>query len=136
MRGFFLKSNGYLYLHILMRKITISSLKKKADKTFSEWIRKRDNYVCFTCGKKGDKSSMQNGHYISRSINILRYSELNCHCQCIGCNVFQHGNIPEYAIRLQQKYGEDILQTLHKKKQEFHQFKKEELEDIIQKYGS
>lgn len=117
-----------------LKKKSISQLKKKADSVFSFWVRLRDGFTCFTCGKKGELSSIQNGHYISRAINILRYDERNCNAQCVGCNVFKHGNIPEYAIRLQEKYGDGILQELHRIKQQFHQFTRQELEAIIEKY--
>lgn len=116
------------------KKKTISKLKSEADRVFSFWIRVRDNFTCFTCGKRGETSSIQNGHYISRAINVLRYDERNCNAQCVSCNVFKHGNIPEYAIRLQIKYGDSILKELHEKKQEFHQFSRQELEGIIEKY--
>jgi len=116
------------------KKKTIVNLKKEADRIFSFWIRVRDKFTCFTCGKKGDLSSIQNGHYISRGINVLRYDEINCNAQCVGCNVFKHGDMPEYSIRLQMKYGDHILKELHQKKQQFHQFSRQELEEIIEKY--
>jgi len=114
---------------------TISKLKTDADRVFSKWIRERDDFVCFTCGKKGDQYSIHNGHYVSRSHNILRYDERNCNAQCVGCNIFKSGNMDEYALRLQKKYGDNILKELHKRKQTMHQFTRQELEEIIKKYG-
>lgn len=119
----------------MKKQRSISSLKGLADNVFSKYIRTRDNFTCFTCDKFGDMKSMQCGHYISRSINILRYDEKNCNAQCVGCNVFKSGNIPEYAIRLIRKYGNTILEELHARKQELHQFTHQELEAIIQKYS-
>lgn len=110
---------------------SISQLKKQADAVFSKWVRARDG-KCFTCDSR---QNLQCGHYISRAINYLRYDETNCNAQCVGCNVFKNGNMPEYAIRLQRKYGENILYILHLNKQILYQFKREELEKIISKYA-
>ena len=85
-------------------------------------------------GKKGDKTSIQNGHYVSRGFNSLRYSERNTAAQCVGCNIFRKGNLDEYALRLRQKYGSDILEQLAAEKKKIKQFTIRELEEIIKKY--
>lgn len=113
---------------------SVSKLKREADRVFSLWIRRRDKYICFTCGAQKTKDTIQNGHYISRSISSLRYDEMNCHAQCVACNIFKHGNMDAYALHLQDTYGPGILKYLAKKKQEIHQFKAGELEAIIAKY--
>jgi hypothetical protein len=99
-----------------MKKQGVQQLKKKADKWCSDYIRQRDKGVCFTCGCKKEWKYQQAGHYISRVYGNLRYYEKNVHCQCYSCNVMKHGNMDEYAIRLQQKYGKDILEELNKYK--------------------
>jgi len=114
---------------------SISVLKKRADAVFSLWVRARDSGVCFTCGVQKPTSQMQNGHYVSRAHNSLRYDERNCHCQCVSCNVFRHGNMDVYALRLQEKYGPTILQDLDREKKKIKQLTKEELHAIINKYG-
>lgn len=116
------------------KKPTVAKLKKLADKYFSEYIRKRDNYVCFTCGKKGDKTNIQNGHYVSRSFNALRFSERNCHAQCVGCNIFKRGAMDEYAISLVKKHGPEILQELAEEKRKVKQFTVRELEGMIEDF--
>lgn len=50
---------------------------KLADKIFSEYIRKRDKGVCYTCGKVQDWKKCDNGHYIRRGIMQFRYDEIN-----------------------------------------------------------
>jgi len=87
---------------------SISQLKKKADKIFSLYIRKRDG-ACFTCG---NSENLQCGHYIPRDCLELRYDEKNCHAQCVGCNVFRKGNYTVYAMNLMRKYGDNILYDL------------------------
>lgn len=74
---------------------------------------------------------MQNGHYVSRSVNALRYDERNCHPQCLACNVFLHGAMDVYALELQRKYGNDILKILAKEKRKSVQYTIFELKQLI-----
>lgn len=111
---------------------TIQQLKKLADKIFSIWIRNRDK-ACVTCGST---RNLQNGHFISRSVNILRYDERNNNCQCLVCNVFYHGNMPAYSEFMLKKHGADIITKLLKEKQQLHQFTRQELEEIIKRYSN
>ena len=57
------------------------------------------------------------GHYIRASAGLATYfDEQNVHAQCYACNIWRDGNSDEYALKLQQKYGEDILQELNRRK--------------------
>lgn len=116
-------------------QVTVQALKKRLDTIFSLYIRNRDRGTCFTCGVQKPISQMQNGHYISRSHNNTRYDEQNCNCQCVGCNVFKHGNMDVYALQLQKKYGPSILEELQKRKNVIRQFTVIELQNLIQKYS-
>ena len=116
------------------RTKSVSKLKKELDRCFSLYIRKRDSGVCFTCGTKNAIKRMQAGHYVSRGHNNLRYDEQNVHCQCLSCNVFRHGNMDVYAIKLQETYGRGILKKLHEKKRVLKQFTPQELESLIEYY--
>lgn len=118
------------------RHESVSSLKKLLDACFSRYIRLRDGGVCFTCGIKKPISQMQNGHYVSRSHNNTRYDEQNCHCQCVGCNVFKHGNMDVYSLRLIEKYGLDILSDLSRRKNVIKQFTIPELKHLIEVYSN
>jgi len=96
---------------------SISNLKKEADRVFSLFIRKKyanwkDEVICFTCGKVFKITEIQNGHYVSRVYNNLRWSEKNCRPQCYSCNVMKNGNMDEFAIRL-EKETSGILQELN-----------------------
>src|SRR3990167_1596747 len=93
---------------MLIKNKSISQLKKEADKIFSLFIRKKyanwkDEVRCFTCGKTFKISEIQNGHYISRIYTNLRWSEINCRPQCVGCNIFRRGAMDEFAIRLESE---------------------------------
>ena len=113
---------------------SVSYYKKKLDKIFSDYIRQRDDYTCITCGKKGDKTNIQNGHYVSRSSNSLRYSERNCHAQCVGCNIFKRGAMDAYSLALIIRYGAEILEELAAEKKKRKEFTRQELIESIKDY--
>ena len=109
-------------------------LKKELDRVFSIYIRQRDKGVCFTCGDKKDWQKQQNGHYIKRSNMSLRYSEVNCHCQCVRCNIFLKGCYPEYSEQLMYKYGVDIISKLNKEGRDIKQWTAPMLKEMIERY--
>jgi len=114
---------------------SLSWFKKKADEVFSEYIRRRDKGICFTCGNQKRWQDQDCGHYISRQYNELRYDERNANCQCKHCNVFRWGNLDEYAIKLIRKYGIRILEEFWKRKHfKGKIFKTIDLEEIIKTY--
>lgn len=118
------------------RKQSVSSLKKHADRYFSLYIRTRDAdedglVPCITCGIKKPIKEMQNGHFISRRVNILRYDEQNCNGQCIKCNMYGQGEQYLYSLALDEKYGKGTAESLVQRKNEYHKFTKYELTDII-----
>jgi hypothetical protein len=98
---------------ILPKKI---NWKKRFWKVFSEYIRKRDNGICFTCGTKKDWKEQDAGHYIPAGVcqlsPALYFSEKNVNCQCTSCNRFKHGNLYVYALQLVRKYGADVILEL------------------------
>jgi len=116
------------------KKKTLRQLKKELDRVFSLWIRSRDAHRCFTCDKVMGPKESQCGHFISRSHFNTRYSEVNCHVQCVSCNVFKHGNMPEYAERLMQRYGPEIITKLNKEKHILKNWSTKELEALIERY--
>ena len=93
----------------------LKKLKKQADDIFSLYIRTRDNFTCYTCGKEGNKTNIDCGHFISRAKLGTRYDEINCHAQCKGCNIMRKGNLTAYALRLEKDFGQGILQELDKR---------------------
>jgi len=113
---------------------SLADWKKELDTIFSIYIRMRDNGVCITCGSKTFWKYQQNGHYVSRAVLSLRWDEKNCNCQCPSCNVFKHGNMDEYALALQRKYGKNILNELHKEKYKVVKLTPQWYEDKIKYY--
>jgi hypothetical protein len=59
---------------------------------------------------------------------------------CASCNLFLHGNLPQYALSLQAEYGPEILKELdairlaEKNAGIICRFTAEELEAIYKKY--
>jgi len=102
------------------KKVSISKLKKKLWTVFSLYIRQRDNYICFTCGRKGEGSGMHAGHFIPKSVGGigLYFHEENVHAQCYNCNINLGGNQWEYGQRL----GVETVNKLMKIKGEYHKW--------------
>lgn len=117
---------------------SIAKLKKKADCTFSRYIRLKNSVAgyctCVTCGKRLPIKNMQNGHYIPRNILATRFLEDNCHPQCVGCNVFKKGNLGEYALYILKNYGEEKLDFLHQMKHQTVKYKAHDYEEMIDKW--
>jgi|SRR3990170_2874929 len=107
---------------------------KELDTVFSIFIRQRDKGVCFTCGDVKFWRFQQNGHYVSRTHQILRWSEKNCNTQCYACNIMRHGNMDEYAVALINKYGPKILLDLHKRKHGGDKLSTDDLRKLINHY--
>ncbi|MDD5068991.1 MAG: recombination protein NinG [Candidatus Pacebacteria bacterium] len=104
------------------KKKTSAQLKKELWKIFSIYIRTKDavgdENVCFTCGVRKPWKMLHAGHYIRASAGLATYFlEKNVHPQCYACNIWRDGNSDEYALALQRKYGEDILNELNREKQ-------------------
>lgn len=93
-----------------MKKKTIGVLKKELWKIFSLFIRNRDNYICFTCGRKGEGSGIHAGHFVPKSVGgmALYFNEENVHAQCYNCNINLSGAQYEYGKRLGKKKAEEL----------------------------
>src|SRR3990167_1004707 len=107
------------------KPISISKLKKKAWVIFSKWIRNRDDYTCFTCGKHDENRGafMHAGHFISRHYNATFFDLMNVNAQCYFCNIRKKGNAGEYAYSLIQKYGQGAFEELIKRGRTIKQWK-------------
>ncbi len=92
---------------VKVKKPSITSLKSKADKVFSIYIRtkySKDGFgACYTCGKILEFKKTQCGHFVSRVYLATRYDERNCRIQCAGCNIWGHGKPVEFAAKLEEE---------------------------------
>lgn len=96
------------------KKVTVTSLKKKLWKVFSDYIRTRDNWTCFTCNRKGTGSGMHSGHFIPKSVSgfSLYFHEEAVHAQCYFCNVHRSGNWLAYEEAMIKKYGKERTEEI------------------------
>jgi hypothetical protein len=119
---------------------SVSVLKKQADRYFSLYVRYRDSTTrngeyyaqCITCQVCRPVKEMQNGHFVSRAVNVLRYDERNCNAQCYSCNVMKHGDQYQYAKAIDLKYGNGTADELHALRFTTRKFKADDLLEIIE----
>ena len=90
--------------------------------------------MCVSCKVSKPINEMQNGHYISRSSSILRYSEDNCFPQCVGCNIFKKGNYPAYTEYLINRFGSNYVLNLVKVGRLEKKWTVTELKELLNKY--
>jgi len=114
------------------RVISDKGLKGKAWALHSQVVRRKAKGVCYTCGDRRPWKEQQAGHFIHK--DCLDHERRNIHCQCVKCNKWLHGNLGEYANRLIQEYGRNIVDTLTYLGNKTHKFNRDELFDLISKY--
>jgi hypothetical protein len=122
-----------------IKRVSVSQLKKKADAAFSIYIRYRtawldnDEWVveCVTCGQVKPVREMQNGHFVSRRVTLLRYDKRNCNPQCPRCNVYNQGELYLYGLWLDRNYGDGTAEELMSQRFLTHKLTIPELEEII-----
>ena len=118
----------------------LSAYKKKLDKLYSEYIRRRhadkEGYAnCYTCGARHHWKKLQNGHYVRRSAGLSVYFlEENCRVQCFSCNIWRDGATDEFALHLQRECGDDILNWLNIQKHKQVKYSIQDYERMIEEY--
>ena len=119
-----------------MRKPSRKTLRLRADKAFSEYIRLRDHYRCFTCGKVGAPSDgvMQCGHLFSRVNFSTRWDEDNAFCQCRGCNMRHEFDFEVFRAAYVAAKGQESYDALYRKHREVKKFSDADLLEIIYEY--
>jgi hypothetical protein len=119
-----------------IKHISLKILRKKAWALQSEYVRRSEKGICYTCGSHNEWKSTQCGHYIHG--NWMDFIIMNLHCQCIGCNHFKSGNEGKYAERLIADFGIDAVLELRRfseqKENKDKKYNIFELEEIINKY--
>lgn len=118
---------------------SISSLKKKAWRLFSIWIRQRgmdENgiNVCITCGVKVHWTKMNASHFIHGHSKPTFFDDRNVHGSCIRCNLYLSGNLIEYSNFMKNKYGWDTVDALRELSEQVWKPSRQELQDIIERY--
>ena len=105
---------------MIIKHQSIPTLKRKLDRIFSEYIRRRDSVngigTCVTCGRRKEWKYMDNGHYIKRQYLSTRYDEKNCNAQCKKCNWLEQGANERYRVAIDEKWGKGTAAKLEQKK--------------------
>jgi len=125
------------------KKESISALKKKAWKSFSDYIRTRDSInstgttgycVCVTCNQRVEYKNIQAGHVISGRTNAILFNEQLVNGQCQTCNMFRGGEYTKYALWFIDRYGKKALEQAELNKQTITKITKEEYKQITEEY--
>lgn len=89
--------------------------KKKLWEWFTKFIKNRDNWQCFTCGRFATGWGMNGGHFVTAAVcpPSLYFSEENVHAQCAECNLKLEGNHYVYGIKLGEEVANRLMQMRH-----------------------
>lgn len=122
------KKNPNLDLFEPRKKLRpMPKLKKLAEKWFHKYIILRDKGICFTCGRQGNQA----GHFRHSKLD---FDELNLNCQCAYCNLYAHGNLGIYAVKLIKKYGQEVVDDLISRSYKPKKYTRDDLEGYLQHY--
>lgn len=120
------------------RRLSLSSLEKKADRAFSEYIRLRDSDgntgACVTCGKLLYWRDAHCGHFIKRQHRSVRWDERNAALQGPECNTYRGGMQDEFAKAIIRRYGLDVFNELMSLKHQAKKHTRSDLEELISHY--
>ena len=108
------------------RKKLVSTL----DKVFSLYIRNRDKQ-CVICGSR---ERLTCGHLLTRTAYSTRWDEMNCACQCVGCNGRHEWDASKYTVWFLNKFGKKAYEELALRHYTIRKFTNEELKEMIQRY--
>lgn len=114
--------------------VPLPKLLKKTERIFNAYIRKRDNGLnCISCSNLGNQA----GHYFPVGYSGVRFDEINVNLQDASCNCYQYGNQAMYRIGLVNKYGEKAVKELEERaiRTKYYKWSRQELNEIIEKYG-
>lgn len=94
----------------MKKKPTLSAVKKKAWKAFSEYIRRKDADAggterCYTCGKLAHWKELHAGHAIPGRHNAVLFDQDIVRPQCPVCNIWKGGNYPIFTTKLIKENG-------------------------------
>lgn len=96
----------------------------------SEYVRKRDKYICFTCGKRLDKYTSDAGHFRHGKTKPTFFNERQIRCQCVKCNHFLNGNLGIYGVRLVALLGQREVGEIIQESYQFKLWKTAELKEL------
>lgn len=115
------------------KKIKKSTLKNKADKLFSLWVRRVG--VCELAGKDTIHcgGNLQTMHIFTRGITSLRYNPINVVCGCAGHHVYYTFHPEDWVALVAKWFPEKWEWLIHHREDKVK--KTEDLyREVIEKY--
>ena len=121
--------------------MSLKPLIKELDRVFSIYIRLRDTGEdgfgqCISCHSYLPYKKANAGHYISRNVYSIRWSEVNVNFQCVHCNFHLEGNNTGYREGILKKYGQKTLNELELARHKEAELSRFELTTLIKFYRS
>ena len=122
------------------KRLSLPSLKKKAWKCFSNYIRFRaadqQGYAsCVTCGARDKWKNLHAGHFLHGHSKPTFLVPENVAPQCIKCNHFLSGNLIAYYEYMIRKYGQAKIDELKALSHKVEKPSRDYYERIIELYG-
>lgn len=111
----------------MAKKTPRQRAEEKAWRACANYIKERDSWTCFTCGKVAYGREMNAGHMFSRSKKIIKYDYRNIHAQCVHCNQYLSGNLHVYVKRFKERYGKQLYNYFYSIR---NNAKKRSIEDL------
>lgn len=112
---------------------------KLADDNFAKWKKlliSDDGYLnCFICGKNIHWKESELMHFQPRTCMSTRYDETANHPGCHSCNSKPLGDRANFAIRLDEEYGDGYAEMLTNKSKRMEKFTTEHLLFIADVYA-
>ena len=118
-------------IKLLKKQFSRKHVKASLVKEFNLFIRQRDKNICFTCGSTKQPTC---GHLITCANESTQFDELNCHCQCAGCNMVHEWHPETYTLKFIQIYGQDRYENLVMKSKQKSGLKTAELNVLLNHY--
>lgn len=117
----------------MKRKRSLKAIRRELDTVFARYIRSQ-NMRCVTCGAVTENGHA--GHFVPRQYLATRWDVRNCHKQCVYCNVYRHGNLIEYTLFMQKRYGQSVIDELLQAKRQTVKLTREWLEERLNYFKS
>lgn len=122
-----------------LRTKTLSSLKKKLWKLFSEYVRRSASdeggtLRCYTCGKLLFWKEAHAGHFVPGRKNAVLFNEDVVRPQCPRCNIFEGGAYHRYTLNMVRDLGKDRVEELLALKHKVLKYTRSDLEGLIDVY--
>ena len=128
-----------------MKSKTLPQLKRACWTLISEWVRRKDanpdGYArCYSCGIVGHWKDMQAGHFVPGRTGAVLLNLEVIRVQCPQCNIFLHGNLGPFTLRMVDELGRAKVDELLKLRHQVKKWSRSELQalqaDLKQKLAS